>query len=665
MGTPWKTVVARIRDGQQVRAANANAGPDDLETRTNHLYERVEAATAANAIIRYDVPMASGLSAGNIVYWDDDNGRYDLALAAIDIVDGVWTLDQRAFAIGIVTQKTASSRGDILISGCLAGASAAVLAGLIDVSEDSSSSSSSGAGSYTEGPYWLSNADAGKAVSHEVSYSTYIGYLVRQEGSWIFYFNPVWRNIYEGHIHFRFRLHGKPAGTANYPERDYPHYITAADAAQTGWLPADHSSIAEYAPEGAVFGYNMSTHSAVSNAWPPMPLSSAILTYNGHEVPSNLYQVNNYGIWWMTRCFGLVPWSIYYGTPPSSPSEEISSSSSSLSSSSSSEAGPPACYGPFLEWLEGHLPPGIAPEEIELQLTFTRLPIKSAAGVVESLHSSDTVLVKDLQGDEATSGDLTPELNWNRIAPAGGQGTSSSSSSSLGEEELSEAHVLRAHPMHEDNRMLAQTAVTRVKAGSSQVVITPDSEHGFGNATNGYYGVLYLGFQSETVLRVDVSVVALDGIRKDVHEVTHASEPDIGIHYLTFPSDRRSALTGKIIIPATVPAGQYLYLKTWIFCPDAAIPASGGPLLTASYLSMSKPGAGNELDLPSSITAWAWTRGVTTAANKYVEGYTSALSVTAGDIVMFTLERDGLTDSFAYDVGLPVLMGEIASTFPG
>jgi hypothetical protein len=144
---------------------------------------------------------------------------------------------------------------------------------------------------------------------------------------------PQTRDYVEEHTHYRFDLVPRTAGTnaTTVDENDeIRHVIEDANADLQGWLPADHVTFRRdpenpataYAPAGALFGYNIKKHIALNRVWPPIPTQSVSMLWdkgenlNGAtEIPLGrgglaICDVN--GIWWMSDCYGDVPWPKEY-----------------------------------------------------------------------------------------------------------------------------------------------------------------------------------------------------------------------------------------------------------------------------------------------------------------------------------------------------------------
>ena len=141
--------------------------------------------------------------------------------------------------------------------------------------------------------------------------------MLKSTGNGGVFVNPQWEDL-TGHTHFKFELQCIPAGDHVSPSGGR-HVITNADTEIEGWLPADHAIFEGNAPAGAVFGYNLSANGSLNNVWPPIPVNNADVQWDKgldvdqgyHSIPlgeQGLVVLNRDGIWWMSDCYGDVPW---------------------------------------------------------------------------------------------------------------------------------------------------------------------------------------------------------------------------------------------------------------------------------------------------------------------------------------------------------------------
>jgi hypothetical protein len=295
--TSWNERIKQIADGEQVDAAHAGAPDRMLEQNLRFLREQLDSVVAGEALVLRDLPCASGVMVGHVVYWDADQQRIDLALAQLvfDADSGSLVASNRSEVIGVVSEKRDSSTVDVIVYGWAA----------VDLTESAGADAAAGR-------YFLSDTTAGHLKQQRPSLSLPVLFSA---GNGQVLVAPVFRNWDLNHAHYRISLVCRPAGTANAPTVGQAHSISSADDSLPGWLPADHAIFDDLAPANAKFGYNLSQHSELQALWPPFPIGSAVAILDrgenrigGTEVPTTLLVLDKNGLWWMSDCYDDVPW---------------------------------------------------------------------------------------------------------------------------------------------------------------------------------------------------------------------------------------------------------------------------------------------------------------------------------------------------------------------
>lgn len=361
--------IKHIRSGESVTAGNAGRPDRALDDRTQYLKDRFDASETGGSLVLYDRTVKSDCLVGQPVYWNDENQRFEKAIAEVEEVAGVLTLADSAVVLGIVHAKSSSTLADILFAG------AAKL-----------SLSNSVTGTVTAGLYYLSSSQAGKLTKQKPGVSVPVLYA---DGQGNIYRVPALRDFIDSHVHYTFELRAHPSGFHQAPVQGERHFITDADVDIKGWLPADHESFDGLAPSNAAFGYNMAAHPELQRVWPPIPLSAVSIVWDkgedrlgGTAVPlgsTGLVVVDSNGIWWMSDCYNDVPWGTSLDT------RQADSSSSSL--------GTPEC---------------IRNERMKITISFARMSYLTDRSVVTKLTSpsGSVISVKNADDEDAETGDL-------------------------------------------------------------------------------------------------------------------------------------------------------------------------------------------------------------------------------------------------------------------
>lgn len=364
----WTNQIEHIRNGESVSAGVASRPDRQIASRTEQLRAQIDDLQAGDSIADTSAVLESSLSVGQPVFFNTSTQRYEKALAAtVESSSGVLSVAESAQVVGVVSSKTSSTAGTVLLLGV-----------------QTLSISAAVSGSVTAGWYYLSSSTAGKLTKQQPAISIPV-LLVYGDGR--VFVNPRPTDYLTQHQHYSFELKSRPSGT-NVVEEDGTQSIADADDSIEGWLPAADTSFGGNAPTGAKFGYNIAANASLRSVWPPVPLSAAQLVWDrgetlagGSYVPlgsSGRCILDRFGIWWMTDCAGEVPWPLTYGE------------TSSSSSSSSSGAG---CS---------------VSETMQMTLSFARVLFATAASVVSSLTVADGsgLTIRNQDGASADTGDL-------------------------------------------------------------------------------------------------------------------------------------------------------------------------------------------------------------------------------------------------------------------
>lgn len=294
-----------IVNGTPVDAATTNGPIADLTSRTDWLKAQLDGLAAGTQLVLRDQVIVSGLVAGDVVYYNDTNGRFEGALADIDTND-LNRASATSFWQGVL-QSAAGTVGDVVIGGALPLTQLAWATAFED-------------GVFAAGDVFLSAVTAGKITTEPGTTGVYLGHM-RDSGSGsaellVRLGSP---NSFLDHVHYERSLQGKPAGTVLDPAFNQPMLFDTPDASEQGWLPANSTYFPGFVvgvqiPVGAVFGYNI-THPAetsLAEIFPMVPPENAQLEQEGVILDSDTVVTNEYGIWWLDNSYGNAPWPVDY-----------------------------------------------------------------------------------------------------------------------------------------------------------------------------------------------------------------------------------------------------------------------------------------------------------------------------------------------------------------
>ncbi len=587
-----------VQDGDSVRAAETTSAPRTIQQNVEYVLALLEAAELNGSVLARDQTMSSDLLVGQPCYYNTVTEQFEKALAGsqVDSVTGQLVPTEASTVFGVVSSKTNSTLGHILLGGYVP----------LDLANAVS-------GTVAAGWYFLSGVTAGRLTRQR----PFAGIPVLwADGAGNVLVRPQFKDLATEHAHFGFDLAAVPAGQVSPPSPGDPHEITSSDITISGWLPADDASFEGHAPVGARFGYNLNGEGSefLKSLWPPLPIQSGWLEldrgddaeqgYHGVPLGTNgLAVINRYGIWWMSNCYGDVPW----------PTALDTSSEESVASANSEDQECPR------------------DQQMRLRLWFNRPAFATDAAFVTSLQSSDTrLLVRCAEDTElpATTGNLVLSLDF--------------SASILNDNEDGD---LVFKDIDDQGRFKRGPVVKAIRAGTN---ITLTST--IGSDDTDKQGTVTISAAIGANQELPVRSVQLQGVEDDLYK---------GVPTLRFRASRTSSLIGIVKVPdSTGLDTPKLRLRFWL------LGSSAGTLPTLTLTTRKLPRPNDGLTTPETLVLSDSALGLVTAAavgaDEYVEATSSELSVTAGDVVMFTLSRSS-ADGYAGHVSLLEQTANLAS----
>jgi hypothetical protein len=580
------SAIRKIIPGDQVAASVVNTPLSQHQAELGRLYDLYGGLLSPSALVRRDATLDAACVPGTPVYLDDTT--FKPAVAAADVVGGVVTPAPSSRVVGVVLRKSAATVGDVILLGDAVLDLTAVIVGAASA----------------DGLYYLSHTHAGKLVAERPP----IGVPVLFYDGANVIVRPQFDDLSVHQRQHRFELVCEPAGVHEPPSIGVAHTITSPDANVEGWLPADHASFGGNAPPGAKFGYNLAVATDLADLWPPVPLDYAYLEIDRgldaeqgfHGVPTGndgLCVVDLHGIWWMSDCYGDVPWPTDYST----------------------SGGPDPSEGP-----------GECPRWMQMRalLWFTRptfatdsfgvtsLTTESPRVTITCLNTGQPGAVGDLQIDVADLVELGPTID--------------------------EIGYLVVKSVDEDGLLSSGPVAEGVASASPEITITGDVSRTVGGRDykSGLVLLTYQGSASQQLLPTEIR---LDNVDEDFFENTM---------YLAMPAAQNSEIRGRYYVPPTLTGDWTISMRFWVLGKLAGTL----PALSLTYRILSRPTVllTDTVDLPTEddeIVGTIDTVATLTAANQYVEASAGSIAVSPGDVVDFTLSR-GDVDGYAAVVGL-------------
>lgn len=601
-GKPWVNDVKHVTDGERVDAQVTGRPSRALEQQTAYLKARLEALESGEGVYLYEVTCEADALVGQPVYFSADNQRFERGLAALDTdAEGGLIPADSCNVIGVVWYKHSGTKCDVLTYG----KGQVSLANAVD-------------GDVLPGHYYLSGREAGKLTLQKPGVTVPV--LVATGANDIVYAHPQLRDLAESHVHYRFELHLQPAGTTVPPDPSGRHVISVADPGDPGWLPADHETFGGLAPRLAAFGYNLDQHPELARVWPPLPGDAVAVTLfketdgNGVELPTGadgLVVIDRHGIWWMSDCYGDVPWAV-----------EFNNSSSSAVSSASSHTSQTAPECPRAK-------------HRKLVLSFARVRYATDKSVVTSLEAADPdgpIKIVNCDNKPAKTGALVVKYD---------------ASAAIEKDDLDGSLVFKE--FGETGKVKRGRVIEGVRSTTGRIAVAGSASKKIGTKTYAQ-GLVELTFDAEPESRV----LNPQMIRTDDAKDRYYRE----VMYLGLPPDQASGLRYKFKLPAAdaLPASPQVKFRVMLFARQAGTL----PALSLTYRRIPRPD-GND-PLPTTETSLAIDTAVAVAQDEYLEVESDPINTVAeGDIVLFSLTRAD-DDGYAGEVGV---LDAVAVLVPG
>lgn len=628
MSNKWLYNIRHVAPGEPVKA-NVVGRPDTaLEERTNYLKDRLDAAALGRALFDLDATIADDVMEGQPVFWNYQTQRYEKALAAVENDEVTQTLVVQASSdcLGLLYKKKDSNLGDV------------VLRGIVKLPAITNAVT----GEVKAGRYYLSSETAGKLTKQRPPATVSVCYIQGAKDNcaadpWVVVMPQV-RDFLEDHIHYRFELTPRAAGTAVLNNERYT--ITNPDVTKQGWLPANHVSFNGKAPAGAAFGYNLKAHEQIARVWPPMPVSAVAMLWDkginrvgATEIPlgrDGLAVCDANGIWWMSNCDVDIPW--------------VADTSSSSSSSA------------------GNTPECPREERMRVIVVYLRMVFGNDRNVVTSLQAgpNSPITVTNCDGLPGKTGDL--ELNLDlRLAV-----TPPLVDGGLTLKRIDAENKFRAGWITEGivsgSPLISVTGV-KTPAGSDASytrLLTNAEKTALGFLTTetvtAQQGLVKISFNDALAERdISPQIIRLSDVVERLYK---------DIPYLGFPQGQDSLVRVRLNVPAAgLGTGLKMRIRAQLFGRKTATL----PALEVTYRRLPRPATSGGIALVTDdvTPALTFASNVAVAQDTAVEINSAPFDVAEGDTVLVTLRRPfigGVADAYTAEVGLLRLSGVVVTS---
>ncbi|NDD52793.1 hypothetical protein EBZ39_02765 [bacterium] len=596
MSSNWQYGIKHVQPGEPVAAGVVGRPDRALEGRTDYLKDRLDAAELGQAIFDADATVSEDVLPGQPVYWNYVTKQYEKALAAVGVDAATQTLQVQATSdcVGLCYRKTGKNLADI------------VLRGIVNLPELTNAVGPA----IAPGRYYLSATEPGKLVQRNPAVSVYVCYVEGPKNNCSdvprVVVMPQVKEFMEAHTHYRVELVCRPAGINTVINADggqQIHTISSPDPSLPGWLPADHASFNNKAPSGAVFGYNLAQDETLAHTWPPLPPQSVAVLWDkgaGHvgatEVPlgpTGLVICDANGIWWLSNCYGDVPWPTNYSEPGNPP-----------------QSGTPECP---------------REESMRVSVVYLRMLLGNERRAVTSLAPAQDspIAVLNCAGIPAPTGDLQLDLNL--------------------QTEPTEIFGGQAFKQILNGKSFQAGWLTEGVVAHNQTQLSINSSR-VRNLTNIEKDLLSLPLADNVIAHQGLINISFDNQFSDRElspQIIRLSDTVerlyLDIPYLGFPAGQASSLRLRFNVPDLNMAGNLqMRLRVRYFGRGNA--GQSIPSLYMTYRRLGTP-AITGTGLATTDTTVNFNSAIALPINTAVERDSDNFAVAAGDIVLVTLGR--------------------------
>lgn len=223
MANTWVPLIRPPMDGEPINQETESRPIKALQQRTDFLFERLNDFSSQNGkLVIQNVRVSVDVEVGDWVYFNNDTQKYEKAIAEGVFDDNLnqYTASARTFVVGLCIQKN-QSLGSILMSGWIRDIKDFEIVNVRQMLEDSNEP-------FTPGRYYLSRKKPGKMTSVGGAPIVQLGFFTEKEA----FVQPLQKDIFESHIHYKFELESKPSASQN--------------ISRTGWVDINGVKYVDY-----------------------------------------------------------------------------------------------------------------------------------------------------------------------------------------------------------------------------------------------------------------------------------------------------------------------------------------------------------------------------------------------------------------------------------
>jgi hypothetical protein len=212
MANTWVPLVRPPIDGEPINQETEARPIKALQQRTDFLFERLNDFSAQNGkLVIQNVRVSSDVEVGDWVHFNNDSQKYEKAIAEgiLDENLNQYRASSRTFVVGMCVQRN-QNLGTILMNGWIKDIKDFEITNIRQMLEDTTEQ-------FKPGRFYLSRKKPGKMTSIGGAPLVQLGFFTEKDA----FVQPLQKDIFESHIHYKFVLESKPSASQNISRTGY------------------------------------------------------------------------------------------------------------------------------------------------------------------------------------------------------------------------------------------------------------------------------------------------------------------------------------------------------------------------------------------------------------------------------------------------------------
>ena len=212
MANTWVPLIKPPIDGEPINQETESRPIKALQQRTDFLFERLNDFSAQNGkLVIQNVRVSSDVEVGDWVFFNNESQKYEKAIAegVFDTETNQYKASDRTFVVGLCVHKN-QTLGSILMNGWINDIKDFQISNVRQMLEDT-------AEQFNPGRFYLSRKKPGKMTSVGGAPLVQLGFFTEKDA----FVQPLQKDIFESHIHYKFVLDAKPSASQNISRTGY------------------------------------------------------------------------------------------------------------------------------------------------------------------------------------------------------------------------------------------------------------------------------------------------------------------------------------------------------------------------------------------------------------------------------------------------------------